>query len=144
MKEIIDFKTVPYHYPMCLNRECTKADSCLRQIVEQNAPAEVQQWTIISPRYMAELKGDCPHYRSSQKVRFAKGFMNILENLPHKQMRQVISQLIGQFGQRTYYRIRKGERLLSPAEQRQVLSILKYNGANQSQEFDGYIEEYDW
>lgn len=144
MKEKIDFSEVPTSYAMCLNRECPKADTCLRQIAEQIIPSDIERWTIISPKFLASLDGACPHYRSSKKVRYAKGFLKILENLPHNQMRMVISQLTGCFGRRTFYRVRKGERLLSPDEQRMVLNVCKNCGATSIQEFDSYIEDYSW
>ena len=48
------------------------------------------------------------------------------------------------FGRRTYYRIRKGERLLTPSEQQRILNILKNCGATHLQNFDAYVEDYDW
>jgi len=48
------------------------------------------------------------------------------------------------FGRRTYYRIRKGERLLTPSEQQRILNILKNYGATHLQNFDAYVEDYDW
>ena len=144
MKEKIDFAKVPYQYAMCLNRQCPQANTCLRQLTEQSVPENIEHWVIISPKLLANIKGDCPHYRSNTKVRYAKGFMNILENLPHKQMKPVTSLLINRFSQRTYYRIRKGERLLSPLEQKSILDILKKCGLTGTQEFDGYVEDYEW
>lgn len=144
MQEKIDFSEVPNSYSICLNRECPKADTCLRQIIEQHIPAEVERWIVISPKLLANMQGACPYYRSSKKVRYAQGFIKMLENLPHNQMRTVISQLMGCFGRRTFYRVRKGERLLSPDEQRKVLNICKNCGASPVQEFDKYIEGYDW
>ena len=120
MEEEHHFTNVPYNYPLCLNRQCPKASTCLRQLVEQEVPDSAEYWVVISPKYQAKLKGACPHYRSNQKVQYAKGCMNILDNLPHKQRQLAIIHLMEYFSRRTYYRIRKGERLLSPAEQRDV------------------------
>ena len=135
---------MPHDYPLCLNRQCPQAATCLRQIVEREVPDSVEYWVVLSPKHQATLTGDCPYYRSSAKVSYAKGFMNILDNLPRKQLQSVIAHLISHFSQRTYYRIRKGERLLSPSEQQQVLNILKRCGVTGLQEFDGYVEDYEW
>lgn len=143
-QEKIDFSFVPESYIMCLNRECLKADTCLRQIVERDISEEIAYWSIISPKLLANLKGDCPYYRSSQKVRYARGFINILENLSKKQARAVVPHLMRSFGRTHYYRLRKGERLLSPTDQQKVLSALKNCGASHLQEFDKYEEKYDW
>lgn len=145
MKAEIHYSQVPSDYPLCLNSGCPHADTCLRQLVVQSIPENIPHWVIVSPSYLATLEGeDCPFYRSAAKARFAKGCVRLLENLPYKQMQAVISQLISCFSQRTYYRIRKGERLLSPAEQQQVLDILKKCGVDHPQEFDAYVEQYDW
>ena len=144
MEEEHHFTNVPYNYPLCLNRQCPKASTCLRQLVEQEVPDSAEYWVIISPKYQAKLKGACPHYRSSKKVQYAKGCMNILDNLPHKQRQLAIIHLMEYFSRRTYYRIRKGERLLTPSEQQRILNILKNCGATHLQNFDAYVEDYDW
>ena len=144
MKEEIDFNQIPFDYPLCLNERFPQADGCLRQLSVESMPAEKDCWSIISPKRLATIKGDCPFFRSSRKVRYAKGFMNILDNLPYNQRRSIIVSLIAYFGQRTYYRSRKGERLLTPDEQQAVLNIIKRHNATTSQEFDGYEEDYLW
>ncbi|MDD3039182.1 DUF6078 family protein [Bacteroides sp.] len=144
MKEKIDFSVVPFEYQMCLNPKCPKATTCLRQLAEQSAPEDLKYWCIVSPRHLATLKGECPYYRSNTKVRYAKGFIEILDNLSRKQMQGIVPYLMGAFGRRTYYRVRKGERLLSPSEQQVILNILKKHGVKGTQEFDAYIDDYDW
>ncbi len=144
MKETIDFSQIPHQYAMCLNRECVQANNCLRQVVVQYVPADIQLWTIISPAYLATLEGNCPHHRPAAKVRYARGFIHILENLPYNRMQTVVARLIALFGKRTYYRVRKGERPLSIAEQQQFFRVLKQCGVSSWGEFDAYFEDYDW
>ena len=135
---------VPTDYALCLNRKCPLASSCLRQLVEQCVTNTSEFWTIVSPKRIASQQGDCAYYRSSVKVQFAKGFVDILGNLPNKQTKYVIARLINLFSRRTYFRIRKGERLRSPDEQQKVLAIFKEYGANDSLEFDSYVKDYCW
>lgn len=144
MPENIDYSIIPTNYTICLNRECAKGNSCLRQIAEQNMPTEKERWVIVSPKFLSTLQGACPYYRSSQKIRYAVGFIKMLDNLPHAQMRTVIFKLMSHFGRTHYYRVRKGERMLSPAEQQNVQNTLRGCGVSQPQEFDKYIEEYNW
>ncbi len=144
MEIYIDSSQMPYNYEMCLNEKCPKAETCLRQIATRSVPEYIPFWKIVSPTYLAKQEGDCPYYRASTKVRFAKGCLQLLEGLPHKQMREVIAKLISSFSERTYYRIRNGERLLSPAEQGRVMNILKRCGVSMPQVFDAYVEGYDW
>ncbi len=144
METQINFSQVPFRYAVCLKRECQQADNCLRQLIEPVLPADLAHWTIVSPKYLSSLEGPCTQYRSATKVRFAKGFTGILSSLPHKQMKRVISHLMDYFGRRTYYRVRKGERLLSPEEQQNIMYILTRCGVEQAGEFDDYVEDYNW
>lgn len=144
MKEIIDFDQVPFDYSLCLDNQCPKAASCLHQLVLQSVPANKDYWNVISPKRLATIKGNCPFFRSSQKARYAKGFMNILDNLPYNKRRSIIGCLIAHFGQRTYYRLRKGERLLTPDKQQEVLDIISRHEIDTPFEFDAYVEDYIW
>ena len=144
MENSFDFKEIPYRFSLCSNRQCPRAKTCLRQIVEQNAPDNIEQWTFLFPRLTENQKEDCPHYSSCQKVRYAKGFIGMLDSLPYNQMLNAIGRLSSHFSRRTYYRVRKGERLLSPAEQREVIAIIKQCGVEQLSDFDAYSEEYNW
>ena len=68
MEEEIDFTKVPYQYAMCLNRECSKANTCLRLLTAQSVPEKIEYWVIISPKHLAAQQGNCPYYRSNVKV----------------------------------------------------------------------------
>lgn len=144
MEEKLDFSKIPFEYPMCLNQQCPKASTCLRQLTAQSIPEDTNYLVIVNPKKLPVQQETCLYYRSNVKIRFAKGFIGILESLPHKQMQVVIARLIKFFDRRTYYRVRKGERLLSPSEQKSILNILRSCGIAQPQDFDAYIEIYDW
>ena len=86
MKDTIDYSQTPTNYLICLNRECSKAGNCLRQLVAEVVPPEVKQLNIINPKYLTTFKSDCPYYKVAEKMRYAKGFIKMLENMPYKQM----------------------------------------------------------
>lgn len=144
MTEKIDFEKVPFNYAMCLNAQCPLSSTCLRRLAAESAPDTLVTWSIISPKYLANTKGKCPQYRDKQKVTYAKGFLRMLGNIPLKQVKTVQGELIALLGQRTYYRCRKGERLLSPAEQKQIIRIVHQCGITTPLDFDFYEEDYDW
>jgi hypothetical protein len=144
MEAKIDYKRLPDGFAICLKTDCEQGDNCLRMLSAQSVPAEEKVLYIINPQQLVDVTDDCPHFSSSDKVLYAKGFINILMNLPHKQMQVVIRKLIAHFGQRTYYRVRKGERLLSPDDQRDILNILADCGVSEPEDFDAYVEDYDW
>lgn len=107
-------------------------------------PERRNKQSPLTRRHLASLKGTCPYYRPNKKVRYAAGFVSLLESLPHKQMLSVIPGLMRHFSRRTYYRVRKGEWPLSPSEQQVVLNALKRCGVKEPKDFDAYFEEYDW
>lgn len=77
MKEKIDFAKVPYQYAMCLNRQCPQANTCLRQLTEQSVPENIEHWVIISPKLLANIKGDCPHYRQYKSAICQRFYRNL-------------------------------------------------------------------
>ncbi len=146
MKEEIDFTKVPYQYAMCLNRKCSKANTCLRQLTEQSVPEKIEYWDILSPKHLAALQGDCPYYRSNTKVRYAK---RIHQNIRSPAIQtnascHITSNEFFLAGEPTTGSA-KGERLLTPSEQQRILTILKNCGVTHPQDdFDVYVEDYDW
>ena len=73
---------VPNNYTLCIKGDCPKASNCLRHAAVSMMPTEVQKWSIISPAYLAQMEGECPHYRSAEKVQYARGFVRMMRTLP--------------------------------------------------------------
>ena len=67
----IDYDKVPHQYARCFQADCPKVATCLRRLVAEAMPASEERCMIVSPKYLATVKGDCPYYRSSQKIRYA-------------------------------------------------------------------------
>ena len=85
-----------------------------------------------------------PLFPPFHKQTYALGFIGMLEQMPYRQMQEAASRLLNHFGRRTYYRVRKGERPLSPNEQKSILNILEQCGIGDPGKFDAYFETYDW
>lgn len=132
---------IPYNYAMCIMSNCPKAATCLRQVIL--ADTDEKRLTILNPR-MLDLKNQCTYYKPAQKVVYAKGMKNVMGLLPHDQHSSIANNLKLRFGERTYYRIRRGERLLNPNEQQAVRNLLAHYGFTQSWDFDAYEEDYLW
>ena len=138
------FSDVPNNFLWCINRQCSKAETCLRQLAERLSPEELISCSTINPKHLAKFKNECPYFCSNKQVRYARGFLGILENLTAKQTHFFINRVISNSSRRTYYRVRNGERALSPAEQQNIINILKECGVTFSIEFDSYFEDYYW
>lgn len=144
MEKKNDFMKIPQEFTVCVHDRCPRSETCLRRVAERELPASVVAPKIIRLSLLVGAEEDCPYFRPCRKAVYAKGFIRMLDALPHRQSLQVTSYLVDHFGRRTYYRARKGERLLSPAEQEVFRAILKRCGVALPQEFDTQYETYDW
>ena len=135
---------VPTNYTLCIRRECPKAETCLRHVATLMIPADVMKWSILSPAYLAQIEGECPHYHSAEKVRYARGFVRMIRTLPVNVSEMVAHKLIARFGRNAYYDMRKGKRAIAPAEQEIILTVVAECGAQQEVVFDSYEEDYQW
>ena len=87
-------RTVPTNYMLCIKSDCPKAATCLRYKATQMMPTEVKTWSILSPTFLEQMEGECPHYRSVEKVRYARGFVRMIRTLPVNISEMVAQKLI--------------------------------------------------
>ena len=137
-------ETVPTNYTLCIKSDCPKAATCLRHKATQMMSAEVQTWSILSPAYLAQMEGECPHYRSAERVMYARGFVRMMSAMTVHQAHVVKDSIIATFGMAMYYRMRKGTRLITPAEQETIYNLLEQQGITERPAFDAYTEDYLW
>ena len=137
-------ETVPTNYTLCVKSDCPKAATCLRHKATQMMSAEVQTWSILSPAYLAQMEGECPHYRSAERVMYARGFVRMMSAMTVHQAHMVKDSIIATFGMAMYYRMRKGTRLITPAEQETIYNLLEQQGITERPAFDAYTEDYLW
>ena len=135
---------VPNNYTLCIKADCPKAVNCLRHVAVAMMPAEVQRWSIVSPTYLAQMEGECPMYRSAEKVQYARGFVQMMSAMTVHQAHMVKESLIATFGMAMYYRMRKGTRLITPAEQETIYNLLEQQGITERPPFDAYTEDFLW
>ena len=135
---------VPNNYTLCIKGDCPKAANCLRHVAVAMMPAEVQRWSIVSPAYLTQIEGECPMYRSAEKVRYARGFVRMVRTLPVNISEMVMHKLIARFGRNGYYDMRKGKLAIAPAEQEIIRIVVAECDAQQEAEFDGYEMGYQW
>ncbi|MCD8183084.1 MAG: DUF6078 family protein [Bacteroides sp.] len=144
-KEIsFDYSKVPYSFGLCATADCPRAETCLRRITYNHVPASVTFPPTLNPKTIEETTGKCRYYCSNEKVRYAKGFVRTAQALTVSMAGTFRYSLIGSWGVRKYYQKRKGETLLSPAEQQRVVALAKKLGVQLDEYFDAYIEQYNW
>ena len=135
---------VPNNYTLCIKGDCPRAANCLRHVAVAMMPAEVERWQIVSPAYLAQMEGECPMYRSAEKVQYARGFVRMMSAMTVQQAHTVKDSIIATFGMAMYYRMRKGTRLITPAEQETIYNLLEQQGITERPTFDACTEDYLW
>ena len=132
-------------YTVCYAGGCPRKEQCLRWLVGQQMPDTKSFSHCVNPRSQDVGTAQCPHYRSREKVRFAKGMMHIFNgDMPAKLKPFVRQHLIGSHCKTYYYEYRNGTQLISPAMQEEVRSLFREAGWNEEIHFDGYVEDYNW
>lgn len=139
-----DLGSKPQNYLMCTCTSCTRCHTCLRYLAYESLPDSEISLRIINPKHLSLQKDDCPYFRPSEKIRYAKGFIGILDSLPNKVWKSVSGKLQSLYNERTYYRARKGEKLLTPEEQEQMVSFIRQQGITDIPDFDAYVDDYAW
>ena len=109
--ENFDYSVVPGGFGHCM-ASCPQAATCLRHIAYEHLPANKAFVRMLVPRIAEQAQGKCKYYCSNAKVRFAKGFARIIDELSVKQAAAFRERMIGKMGRKNYYASRKGDRLL--------------------------------
>lgn len=110
----------------------------------QNISSRVTSGNAIYPTALA-ADGTCPYYRDNVKVKLAYGFLKIFAVVRKKDiepLRNNIKQYLGGHG--TYYRYNRGEKQLTPVQQKAILAICQEFGYNETLTFDKYLTDYDF
>ena len=132
-------------YIVCYVEQCPLHNQCLRWLVGQHLPHTDSTYRCVNPHFEGVATADCPMYRNDQKVRFAKGMMNIFTNDMPRRVESAVRQGIVGLTNRTYYfEYRNGSRLIPPALQQAIRDLFRTNGWTEEVKFDGYVEDYDW
>lgn len=139
-----DYSKVPFQFGLCAAANCLHGDTCLRRTAYDHVPANIHFPPTLYPKTIEAMAGKCKYYRSNEKLRYGKGFTRTAEALAVNMARKFRYTLIGRWGFRKYYQKRKGETLLSPTEQKEVITLAKQLNLYLDDYFDAYVEEYDW
>lgn len=144
---------IPYGYAHCFagKDNCPQANTCLRAIAARllTESREPQPPTVhtVNAAYLAQLPDwtSCSLYRSNEPLRYAKGMIHLFDELPVKQAATVRRQVMECFScERYFYHSRKGDRLISPDEQRKIANVFRNTGLGVIPEFDDYEYVIAW
>lgn len=144
MKTENSSRPMPKTYRLCVKTDCPRAAECLRNIALAMVSPDELSIQVINPVYLSTIEGDCPMFRSAEKLRYARGFVRMLSELTVSQANVLRQTLEHDFGHTRYFRLRAGERLIDPATQEHIRQAMVQIGVTNLPDFDAYVEEYDW
>lgn len=137
MKEI-DHKTVeqaqgmPAHYPMCNRSDCPLAQQCLRGIHYPQHAMDTYL-TLVNPQIPHALGTNCPHYRDSTPVCFARGFKASYDAIYPEHIRTEFRNrcmhALGASRSLFYYQV-AGDRVLTPIQQQKIQDVARQMNIN--------------
>ncbi len=130
------------HYTICFIDHCPLHRQCLRWLVGKYADSTRDVYTSINPHNPLMASDSCPQFRQNIRVVMKKGFTNMYHDMPGYLEKQIRDQLIIKFGRKQYFEMRKGERLITPDQQKMFEKVVRANGWQGPINFDG--EEEDW
>ena len=131
---------IPNGLVFCVQDECPKAAQCMRHILYRNNTQAMPHITILNPLLTPFTQDGCPHFREYQIARYARGFRKIYNALPVQYAKKFWLRVPGITSESMYYRMKRGDKLISPDLQQQILVAARHFGVPDSVDFDEYCD----
>ena len=121
----------------CPKADCPKKDECSRHSFYLKALAESESFHILNTTKLQVGPDGCQHFIVPIQEQWACGFKRLCNTIPIGQARNIKwSSIFG--SDSTYYRTRRGERLIAPDQQAKILECVRAAGGNPDVGFDRY------
>lgn len=134
----------PYNFARCFNTQCAKADNCLHRLAALHDTPEYPTIRIINPMCIPADSSKCTYFISSEKIHVAWGIKHLFDNVLHKDVQTIKSQLFAHFSKGKYYRFYREECYLTPEDQNFIRKVFRQNGIKEEPAFDAFSDEYRW
>ena len=145
MKPDFDYSEVPYAFAHCFNTKCPRAAKCLRYLVTSYIPLQLTVVCVVNPALTASQEVEpCSFFIPDRMKRYASGITHLLDKIPHAEALVIKREIYKFLGRNMYYRIKKHERLATPAQQEHIRQIFLNHGIKEEPVYDTYVEKYDW
>lgn len=138
------FRRKVNHYNVCLIDHCPLHGQCLHWLVGQYVESSLPMCTSMNPRYPNMGTEQCEFFRKNQRVVMKRGLMHLYHDMPGYMEKGIRRQLISMWGHKKYYEVRKGERLITPDMQEDVVFACRHHGWQGPIIFDGEDADWDW
>ncbi|MBR4920133.1 MAG: hypothetical protein IKZ62_02300 [Prevotella sp.] len=138
------FRDKTDHYIVCFLNHCPLREQCLRWLVGQYVDPTRVVYSSINPHNPHYGNEHCGMFRPNRKAIMKRGFKNMYHEMPGYMEHNIRRWLILLFGRKQYFEMRKGERLITPEQQQQILETCRTNGWQGPINYDGEQEDWLW
>ena len=138
------FREKAGHYLVCFNDQCPLHEECLRWLVGLYVDTTLPAYTGVNPRNPQNGGEQCALFRKKERVMMKRGMTHLYQEMPrYKEHRiRLLLQLI--WGRKRYFEMRKGERLVNPQQQEDVIYACRHHGWTGPIVYDGEVEDWNW
>lgn len=140
----IDITTKPADYLKCILKECPLCDHCLRYLAGLQQSSEIAYIGVLNPNYPDAATERCQMFRDSQKVIMKRGLKGFYHDMPRYIEVDIRNELIELFGRYHYFSLRRGDALITPAEQQTIAKICRKHGWEGELKYDATVESWLW
>ena len=134
------YETMPEHYLLCFNDECSMADECLRRLAARSGRQKDEVVTAVNP--VSNSGKSCRYYKPNRVATIAYGMVDSFHEVKADDISSLRNTLINYFGRGSYYLRRNGLRPITPEEQQYISSVFSQYGYETK--FDRMEEETEW
>ena len=131
----LTYEDVPERWAVCPNDKCPRAHECLRHHAYTLAPSTEKQRLSIMPQ--AWQGGDCTEFAEDRPQQLAWGMKELFNGIPEWKATAIRHEMFGLFGaERTYYRYRRGEYVITPKQQQDLTELFARHGITAPLHYD--------
>ena len=138
------FRAKADHDIVCFVEHCPLREQCLRWLVGRYADPSLYAVMSINPFYQGVGTQQCSKFRDSQRVMLKYGFTHLYEDMPSRIEKPIRQRLYVCFGRKRYFEMRKGERPVTPDQQKQIIDVCRQCGWQGPIVYDGEQEGWAW
>ena len=135
------YEDVPDQWAVCPNDQCPRAQECLRHRAYTLMPASEKQRLSVMPQ--AWQSGECTEFAEDRPQQLAWGMKRLFNGIPEWKATAIRHELYDLFGaERTYYRFRRGEYVITPKQQQDIADLFARHGITEPRQYDYAVTAY--
>ena len=138
------FKEKAKGYLVCFIDQCPLHAECLRWFTGQYVETRLPAYLAVNPRNPENGGEHCRLFRKKERVRMKRGFRNLYHEMPGYMEHSIRQLLINTWGRKKYFEMRRGDRLITPEQQNDVLYACRRLGWQGPIIFDDEVEDWLW